>query len=815
MIPTASARVLGTATIVALLAGCAASVSAAPLVLVDPQQEGAATTQTAPAMESGVTGKVIDTSGAVIVGAAVTLTAGNNRREATTDTRGLYRFDRLPPGTYTILAFRDGFSPQVQDVVVPAGKVVTLDLKLEIASFKEEVTVPFTAAAALTAMKMETPIADIPLSVQSYTGSFMKAIETTNVADLYGYTTGVQRSGNTGLDFVIRGLRTSNSGNIQYNGLPGLAARFNSPSTVNVERIEVLKGPSSVLYGQAQPGGIINIVTKKPQAERSNVIDLRGGSFFGTGSNLGDRNKGHLSADFTGPMDQNHKVLYRFIASYDNANDFRDNVQNKDLYIVPSISWLGWNGAIVNLEFEYRRVRTGLDSGLVAPNNDITLVAPRNVRYQEPNDFLNEDGKTATVTLTRAFANGLTWTANWRSVWHGDDTKGFENVGTTGLTIVRRRDRHQINKRRYHYLDTTVSRSVATGSVTHRLLFGFTGGYELTDFDRVQFATGAALNVDLYHPVYGALGLAPSPNTHRHTPAWTYGGYLNDQIDLTRQWKALLGLRYDGRDSHEQELRINPYVKKKSSHAVLPLAGLVFEPSHVWSFYGSFSTSFTPPPPGAIDAQGNNPFTPEHARQFETGIKTTLGNARGEATLSYFDITKNDVLITLVAQAINDQIGQERSQGMEATFTERLLDNWQVIFGYAYTNSRVTKDSDPVKVGSRIPNAPRQAANLWTRYDVNSGPLSGVGVGLGLLYTGERTGTIAASTSKLPILSLPSYYRADLGIYWVASRLEVTGMIVNLLDKQYYESNLGTGTTSLNIRPGAPRSVVMSMRVKF
>lgn len=770
--------------------------------------------QKAPAAGTIVAGKVVDPSGAVVVGATVTLTAGNQRFETTSDSQGRYHFDQVPPGSYTILAFHEGFSPKTQEVVM-ASQPVALDLRLEIAGFSEEVMVAFTAAAALSAMKTETPIADIPLSVQSYTESFMKAIETTNVADLYNYTTGVARSGNTAVDFVIRGVRASNTGNIQYNGLPGLAARFNSPSTVNVERIEVMKGPTSVLYGQAQPGGIINIITKKPQGERLNVIDFRGGTFFGTRTTFGDRNKGHLSMDSTGPLEENRTWLYRFIASYDDANDFRDNVQNKDLYVVPSVSWLGWDGAVLNMELEYRRTRTSSDSGLVAPNNDISLVTARNVRYQEPADYLNENGKTLTTTLRKSFKNGATWTANWRSVWHDDDTKTFENVGTSGLKIVTRRDRHQVNARRYHYLDTTFVESVPTGPIKHQLLFGYNGGYELTDFDRRQFATGAALNVNIYNPVYGAAGLPPRPDTHRYTPAWTNGIYLNDEIDLTQQWKALIGMRYDRRDSEERELRINPYVKKKSSHAVLPLAGLVFEPNHIFSLYASYSTSFTPPPPGAVDAFGNNPFTPEHARQVETGVKAALPNGRGEATISFFDITKNDVLITLVAQAINDQIGQERSRGMEATFTERILDNWQVILGYANTNSRVTKDSDPVRINSRITNVPRNAANLWNRYDLGSGPLKGAGIGLGFVYTGERAGTIAASTSKLPILSLPSYFRTDLGLYWEASRYEMTLLINNLMDTVYYESNLGTGTTGLNIRPGSPRSATVSMRVKF
>src|SRR5258708_20817635 len=205
-----------------------------------------AAAQKAPAPGANIAGKVVEPSGAVIVGATVTLTAGGLRLETTSDGRGLYYFDQVPPGSYTILAFRDGFSPRTQDVVVTASQPVALDLKLEIAGFREEVTVAFTAAAALSAMKTETPIADIPLSVQSYTGSFMKAIETTNVADLYNYTTGVARSGNTAGDFLIRRLRASNTGNNQYNGLPGPAARLNSPSTRHVERRRRMKDPTSL-----------------------------------------------------------------------------------------------------------------------------------------------------------------------------------------------------------------------------------------------------------------------------------------------------------------------------------------------------------------------------------------------------------------------------------------------------------------------------------------------------------------------------------------------------------------------------------------
>jgi iron complex outermembrane receptor protein len=791
---------------VSLVLAGAAIASAGP----DPSASTAA-----PAVQEAA-GQVMDSTGGVIVGATVTLRGSSGfGRDTTTDARGRYRFQDVPPGVYLLTAFRDGFAPATQELTVSASGPATADVTLSPASFADEVTVSFTGAHSMSALKIDTPVRDIPLSVQSYTSSFMKAIESTNVADLYNYTTGVSRSGNTGVDFVIRGIRASNTGNIQYNGLPGLAARFNSPSTENVERIEVLKGPSSVLYGQAQPGGIINIVTKKPQAERAQIVDLRGGTFFGTGAGFGDSNKYHLAADFTGPIDKSRKLLYRLVAAYDNEQTFRDFAENEDLYVVPSLSWLGWHGTILNLEFEYRRTRTALDSGLVAPQNDITLVAPINVRYQEPADYINEDGKTASLSLKKLFGGGLTWNVNWRSVWHEDDTKGFENLGLTGLTTVTRRDRRQLNTRRFHYLDTTLARSVSTASIQHKLLFGVNGGYELTDFDRVQFASAASLNVNILNPVHGARGLASRPDTHRYTPAWSYGVYLNDQIDLSPRWKALAGLRYDRRESQEEELRINPRVREKTSDALLPVVGLVFQPSRTWSLYGSFATSFTPPPPGAADARGENPFGPERGRQLEAGVKADLGGGRGEASLSLFEITKDDVLITLVAQAVNDQIGQERSRGLEATLSHRILDNWQVIAGYTFADSKVTEDSDPVRVGSRITNAPRHSANFWSRYDIRRGPLSGLGFGLGLVYSGERAGTIRGSSSTLPVLTLPGYFRVDGGIYYVAGRYELTARMVNLLDERYYESNLGTATTSLNIRPGSPRAATLSVRVKF
>jgi len=768
----------------------------------------------APAGAQDVLGVVKDSTGGALIGASLTLQAavGDFHRDTSTDTRGRYRFQNVPPGGYVLLVTKDGFASVTKEMKVSGSEPTPEDITLSPASFSEEVTVSFTGAHSVSALKSDTPVRDIPLSVQSYTSSFMKAIETASVADLYNYTIGVARAGNTAVDFTIRGLTAGTAGqNIQYNGLPGLAARFGSPSTENVERIEVLKGPTSVLYGQAKPGGVINIVTKKPQAERAEIFDIRGGTYFGTGLSFADDNKYHLAADVTGPIGGDRRLLYRVVGAYDSDQTFRRFAKDTDLYVVPSLSWLGWEGAVLNVELEYRRTRNANDSGLVPPNNDITLIADRTVRYQEPKDYLNENGKTLSLSLNKLFANGFNWNVNWRSVWHDDDTNTFENLGTSGLTIVTRRDRHQINNRRYDFFDTGLKKTVSTGPIRHNFLLGLNGGYELQDFDRLQFSTNASLNVDLYNPVYGAPGLPIKPDSHRHTTFWNYGTYLNDQIEISPKWKALAGVRYDQQDSRQEELRINPNVSTKTNRAVLPLAGLVFEPDHTWSLYGSYSTSFTPAAAGIVDINGNNPFKPERGRQFEAGVKADFGNGRGEVTLALFHLTRDDVLITVVAGAINDQIGQEQSKGFELSANYKILNTWQTIAGFAFTDAKVTKDADPARIGSQTLNAPRNAANLWTRYDIPSGPLRGLGFGLGLVYSSDRAGSVPASTSRLPVLKLPGYFRADAGLYYVSGRYELTARIVNLFDTVYYEGAL----TTVTVRPGAPRSATLSMRLRL
>ncbi len=805
---------------VALTTALAAVVAPSPVAA-----RGAVAAPAEPSASEGQTveGTVTDSTGAVLIGAEVTLrdASGSFKRTTATDARGHYRFAGVPAAAYLLDAFRDGFSPVTREVQAAAG-VAAVDISLTPASFSEEITVSFTGDHAVTALKMDAPVRDIPLTVKSYTNSFIEAVDAKQVADLYTYMNGVNRAGDNAYDMTMRGFEATDPGTLQQNGMIGLAARMNSPNVANVERIEVLKGPASVLYGQAKPGGLVNIITERPQNERQHLLDLRTGTFFGTGPGFGDANSYRGSVNLTGPVGDSTRFLYRFVAAVESAESFRDFVDNSEVFVVPSLSWNVSPGTMLTLEAEYRKIDNAFDNALMAPLNDIRFVGPITVRYQEPDDFQNEKGWTVSAFFNKLFAGDTNWNLNWRSVLHDDERFAFENNRVEADNQrVRRRDRHQVNSRTYHFVDTTLRKPVTLGSVQNNLLLGLNGGFEQSDFDRLRFGN-VGFFVDIDNPVYGAERPAnPNPGTHAVSDFNRFGVYVQDQINFSPRWKGLAALRYDREDMHVEELRVaNTPDIDEVVDAVVPTGGIVFQPDHRWSLYGSYSQSFTPPPAAAVDAAGQRNFDPEQGEQLEGGVKATLLNGRVDATAAYFTITKKNVIVD-IGNGASDQIGEEQSKGVEFDLRVNPTKSWQAIFGYTFIDATITEDTNPRRVGAMTRNTPRHAFNVWSRYDISSGRARGLGLGLGLIYRGDRAGSfpdqevrgnpIPGEPFPSAVLQLPSYFRADAGVYFVKSRYELTLRVNNLFDEIYYEGAFNL----IRIRPGNPREATLSLRLRL
>lgn len=666
------------------------------------------------------------------------------------------------------------------------------------------VTGRFIAADGYSGLKSNVPLRDVPITISSYTQAFMEGIETTRIADLYNYMAGVQRAGNTGYDIAIRGFSSGGAdrNSLQTDGLPGLAVRFGSPPTVNTERIEVVKGPMSVLYGRIQPGGFINIVTKKPQRESSHRFKIRSDAFD---TDIGDTFGLTASIDSTGPVNEAGTVLYRFVGELEDTKGFRDNGFSESVYAVASISWLPSDRTTATAAFEYRDEDHALDNFLVAPGRDLDLVADITTRYQEPDDIQPETGYSLALTIDHEISDELSWRGNFRYVDHEDSALGWENLSFRNPTTLRRRDRNQLNIREYTFIDTNLTWTPTLGGVEHNVMVGFNGGRETSNFERKNFDGGnATLDIDIYNPVYGVgMARAPVPSSHRFTTFDALGFYLQDQITLTENWKAVVGVRFEDFEAVEEDKRGVAADKATSGDDLVPMAGLIYQPNEQWSYYVSWSESFNPPRPDRTDADGNRDFPPEEGRQVEAGVKADLLDGRATATLSVFNIEKENVL-NRVSGSVYQLTGKEKSQGFEVEVNANVTDNWQLIAGFASVDATVEESRNAALVGMQLRNAPEITASVWNRVQVTEQ----LGLGLGVAYADKRWGELPRTGSRV---RLPDYLVADFVVYYDHPFASGTLKIGNVFDERYYES----GTNDRRIVPGAPRGFVLSLTKNF
>ena len=691
----------------------------------------------------------------------------------------------------------------------------------------------FISTAGFSAMKMNLPARDTPFSISTYTQSFIHAVEAQQVSSLYAYMTGIQSAGTTGYDIVFRGFKSggNDQNSILVDGLPGLSTRFGSPVTIGLQRIDVVRGPASVMNGEEQPGGFIDLITKKPQARPQYELSATGTAYDGHGIGVGDKPGFDLAADATGPIAGNDHFLYRLVVDDTNRDTFRTYSYDHDLYIAPSFTWRISSADKLTLAYVYQALKYSYDTYLIAPASDINLVAPITTRYQQPSDYGKEHGSALTMFFVHRFANGWTWHLETRDVWHTDQARGFDVTSVrSNLLYVGRRARGQLNKRGYHYVDTHLHMRLVTGPVRHNMVVGLTAGRDSSDFNRTQFynapATGPdSLDISLYQPDYNGVPplsslplVAPNHDTllsDRYTVTENFGAYLADMLTLSKHWKGSIGLRYayDKQWQHTLYTLTGATLPEtvKPAHKVLPMVGLVYQPNGHWSLYASYSTSFVPPSANAIDINGLNDFVPTSANQVEAGIKTAFLRNRLTATLSLYRIDEKNTFSHFKCANYGtcyEQVGKAQSKGAEFEINARPLSNWQLTAGAAYTDAKVTASTVAVQVGSRLPDVPKMAEHLWSRYEFRARALRGFGFGLGVIHVGERTGF--TPTKAGPMLMLPGYTRVDTALYYDYKDYTFTFKVTNALDKTYYQSAGFTGDSEL--LPGAPRMFTLSAR---
>ncbi|SJL84093.1 TonB-dependent siderophore receptor [Vibrio palustris] len=654
-----------------------------------------------------------------------------------------------------------------------------------------------------TATKTDIDPLDTPNTVNVINHQFLQDIRATSLADAYGYTTGLTRSGVNADSFTLRGM-PADLNTIQVNGLPGLASRFGSPTTANVEQVEILKGPASIMYGQIQPGGMINIITKKPQDEAAINYDISSRTYDTGVSGFGDDNGFTGTIDATGPINASKTWLYRMIISSEDTDSYRNDVDEHNYYLFPTFTYRP--SALTELTFglELQSEKRVADNGIVALNNNIHHVAPIDTHYQAAGDSDDDKGTAAFATFKTALVNDFDLTIQWRSVWHEDTRDLYETRDINDVTQqVSVRDRSQVNKREYHFVDARTTGSVWTGNIEHQLLLGTNIGFEKKDFLRETYAT---TQVDFINPQDPTeRNENKYKQDHRITEYTNYSLYAQDTIYLNQDWTLMGGLRYSRQDVDFD------YVSKsttdtQSTDALVSQAGIVYKIVDGTSLYASYGESFNPNSVEKKDAN-DDAFDPEKGRQYEIGTKTNLLNDKTNLTVAYFDIKKTNVVDKNDAGDY-ELLGQIRSKGIETEMLAMPVDNWQIKLGYAYVDSEVADNPDAAIQGNRTPMSAYHDAYVWTRYNFPYEVAGGIiGTTLGANYESARY------TSEDPAdrVKLPSYVTVDLGVHYDINQYRASLNIGNLFDETYYVG----GKDSHRLYTGDPRTLTLSFSGKF
>ena len=648
----------------------------------------------------------------------------------------------------------------------------------------------YRATRSASATKTDTALRDIPQSISVIPATVLKDLGSTNVERALEFAGGVSKQNNFGgltlYEYSVRGFTTSE---FYQDGFSANRGYPSTPDAANIERIEVLKGPAASLYGRGDPGGTVNIVTKKPQPQAFTTLQTSAGSW----------DRYHTALDVNTPLDAEGNVLSRVNLAVEDNHSFRDHVQSKRVFVAPSFSWQLDPDTHLLVESEFVRHSSTFDRGIVdAPG------VSRSTFLGEPNDgdidnHNNRIQATLEHHLNDAWKLRLASHYKQGSLW-GDAS---ENRALNA-------DGHTLN-RRYRERSTGWHDSITQlelrglfdiGSWQHELLVGT----EYEDYRKKERVTAIAGSypIDLYNPVYGQ----PKPNGARSGTDFfeqtkSHALNLQDQIVFTERLRGMFGARLEHFEQSTDDFTRNHAKSRQTHDALTQRAGLLYQLTPEIGVFANASTSFKPN--SGLDATGNT-FKPEEGVGYEVGIKSELFDDRLSTTLAAFHIEKENVLALDPATNTNRAMGKARSQGVDLQLTGQLTDAVRVIGAFAYIDAEVTKGDKTIPTGSRILGVAKRSGSLLGVYEFQDGALRGSDLGAAFTYVGDRSGEAGGS------FELPAYHTVDLLAHYKATENVTVGLnLNNLFDEKYYERSY----SNYWVNPGEPRNFTVSLTLNL
>ncbi|MEM1256787.1 MAG: TonB-dependent siderophore receptor [Cyanobacteria bacterium P01_H01_bin.21] len=660
---------------------------------------------------------------------------------------------------------------------------------------------------ATTGTRTDTPLRDVPQSIQVIPQEVLEDQQVIRLNDALRNVSGVVPSGNDprGQRFNVRGFNDTAQlrDGFRISGIGGQNIGFQE--LANVEQIEVLKGPASILFGAVEPGGVINLVSEQPLRE----------PFYELGFRAGNRGLIEPSLDFSGPLTEDGRLLYRLNALYRNENSFRDfDTDIERFFIAPTISWQISDRTDLTLSLEYSDDERPTDFGLVA-DGDGVLDVPFDRNLGEPEDRLTAEFLRTGYRFEHRFSD------NWK-IRNGFNYINYDEQFTSaGLNLTGgvvgpngelfRNFQAFGSQQDIYELQTNVVGEFTTGSIEHTLLAGIDLFRRDVEDDPLQVDFTPLPPLNVFDPVYNQTArpdFDALPSVFENETRTDFlGVYLQDQVSFSDNLKLLAGFRYEAFEqkttSSSTFFPITSPETRQTGDAFSPRIGLVYQPVEDVSLFASYSRSFSPNTGTTIDG---DILEPEEGEQFEVGVKAELLEDLLSINLAYFDITLQNVqtvdpnnLFSSVAT------GEERSQGVELDVIGKILPGWNLVANYAYIDARIIEDNTGLE-GNRRFNVPNHNFNVWTTYDIQDGPLTGLGFGLGFNFVDERFGDNANS------YELDSYFLTNAAMSYRRDNWRAGLNIRNLFDVDYIESTPGN---RLAVYPGEEFTITGSFSIEF
>ena len=660
-----------------------------------------------------------------------------------------------------------------------------------------EATPTYNPPVASSATKIEAPLRDIPQTVNVVPQSVLRDQGARSMQDVMRAIPGIGLSHGDGQRDQVT-IRSFSAISDQFiDGLRDDALYFRDLS--NIEQVEVVKGPASVLYGRGSSGGLINRITKKPGIDR-NEVTLQVGSW---NQRRGEFDLAQTFGDKT--------VAFRITGAVERADSYRDQQFLNREALAPSAAIKLGDDTRLLIQGEYLSDRRVTDFGIPAYRGrpvDVATGTYYGAANSRDVDYSQADVSAFGFTLDHRFNSEWSVRNAFRAYDYSLDRNntlvGSVNEAARTASLNRSNVRRQEDG---YFNQTELTQKVTMTGMQHQLLYGIEIGKQ--NKDQVFRTRNNVATVSLFNPVLPVLPLTvtTAPSTDNLGIMTVTSCYVQDLATLSEHWKALVGIRYDRFDQETRERRPGQRDVERTDSAWSPRAGLVFQPNLSQSYYVSYSKSFQPSAEGFALAANNAQIAPEETTNQEVGAKFDFLDGMASATASLFRVERTNVKTTNPATNTLVPLGVQRTNGAELSLSGDLTHGWQIWSGYAWLDaemvSSVAIDAGQPVQGKRPTLTPKQSANLWLTKSLGQG----FGAGGGLNYVGERFANPGNT------VTLPGYTTFDTMAYYRAKGFDVQLNLMNLFDRKYIISAHGS-SPNLNL-PGAPRSAQLTVRYAF